>query len=101
MTFPDFKDSLILINPPADIPKNLLALWYDGVGDWNKAHTIVQETSDEMGDRIHAYLHRKEGDHANAAYWYRRTGRAIATTSLEVEWASLANGILTNSNSSH
>lgn len=91
MTFAQFRDSLIQKKLPTDIPKNLEALWYDGIGNWDRAHSIVQETADELGDRIHAYLHRKEGDMANAAYWYRRTGRAMPAINLEDEWTSLAN----------
>jgi len=26
---------------------------------------------------VHAYLHRKEGDQGNAAYWYARAGKAV------------------------
>lgn len=90
MTFSEFTDTLTDKKPPQGIPRNLEALWYDAVGDWDKAHIIVQETGDELGDLIHAYLHRKEGDKANAAYWYQRTGRTIPTTRLEEEWTSLA-----------
>jgi hypothetical protein len=41
-------------------------------------------------------LHRKEGDASNAAYWYRRAGKAIARESLEAEWASIATALLEN-----
>jgi len=43
---------------------------------------------------VHAYLHRKEGDAANAGYWYRRAGKAPATTSLTVEWEAIARALL-------
>jgi hypothetical protein len=39
---------------------------------------------------VHAYLHRKEPDLANARYWYNRAGRSPATGSLEQEWDALA-----------
>ena len=51
------------------------ALWYDLHGDWDTAHTIVQNMSDIHGMWIHAYLHRKEPDIWNAKYWYRRAGK--------------------------
>jgi hypothetical protein len=38
---------------------------------------------------MHAYLHRKAGDASNAAYWYRRAGRAIASGPLADEWIQL------------
>ena len=53
----------------------LLALWWDARGDWKRAHEIAQDVSDADGAWVHAYLHRKEGDLGNAAYWYRRAGR--------------------------
>jgi hypothetical protein len=56
------------------LTETLEALWYDKHGDWNRAHEIVQETGGAVGDRIHAYLHRKEGDLGNAMYWYSRVG---------------------------
>ena len=38
-----------------------------------------------MGNWIHAYLHRKEGDKWNAGYWYRRANREYPKISLEEE----------------
>jgi len=44
---------------------------------------------------VHAYLHRKEGDMRNAGGWYSRAGREPATVSLDEEWQSLAEEMLT------
>jgi hypothetical protein len=42
---------------------------------WTAAHDICQAHEGEpIFDRIHALIHRIEGDHANARYWYRRAG---------------------------
>lgn len=49
----------------------LLALWWDARGDWAKAHEVAQDVESADGAWVHAYLHRKEGDMGNAAYWYR------------------------------
>lgn len=38
---------------------------------------------------VHAYLHRREGDAANAGYWYRRAGRQPFRGTLEEEWTAL------------
>jgi hypothetical protein len=38
---------------------------------------------------VHAYLHRKEGDQDNAAYWYRRAGRPVCRETLDVEWLNI------------
>jgi len=43
---------------------------------------------------VHAYLHRKEGDQANAEYWYRRCGSGPCLLSLEEEWDLLARDLL-------
>lgn len=48
----------------------LMALWYDQNGMWDQAHKLVQNMSDKIAYRIHAYLHRKEGDISNSKYWY-------------------------------
>ena len=96
MTIHDFKKSLHNLNPPEKISKNLLALWYDAKGEWDKAHNLVQETSGFEGDWIHAYLHRKEGDLSNASYWYSRIGRLRPKISLEEEWEKLVNHLLRN-----
>ena len=46
-------------------------------GDWQAAHLIAQDHEGErLADWIHAVAHRMEGDLGNAAYWYRRIGRA-------------------------
>ena len=46
------------------------------------------------GALVHAYLHRKEPDPANARYWYNRAGRQPAAISLEQEWDALAAELL-------
>jgi hypothetical protein len=56
---------------------------------------VAQEIEDERGAWIHAYLHRKEGDAGNAAYWYRRAKRPIASGSLDAEWRLIAEELLT------
>jgi hypothetical protein len=42
------------------------------------------------------YLHRKEGDATNAAYWYRRAGQPVSRASLDAEWDQIAAGLLAN-----
>jgi hypothetical protein len=43
---------------------------------------------------VHAYLHRKEGDLANAGYWYRAAGRPRAEGRLEDEWTAIVAALL-------
>ncbi len=80
--------------PPEGLSLGLQALWWDAKGDWNKAHACAQERDDHAGMRVHAYLHRKEGDQSNAGYWYRRCRVSPSTATLEEEWEELAKTLL-------
>jgi hypothetical protein len=71
---------------PESLDRVLLALWYDARNDWDKAHSIVQEMPGKEAAWIHAYLHRKEGDEANASYWYHRAGKPKPRISFDEEW---------------
>jgi hypothetical protein len=89
-----FIDSLSGTTPPSGLSLALQALWHDAKGDWDTAHERAQEQEDRTGAWVHAYLHRKEGDETNAAYWYRRAGRPVATCSLEEEWAAIVDALV-------
>lgn len=86
----EFRSSLSAPHPPAGLSKLLEALWYDAKGDWHTAHDLAQEAESSDGSRVHAYLHRKEGDQGNAAYWYRRAARSMPGITLQEEWEALA-----------
>jgi hypothetical protein len=75
--------------PPDGLSVALQALWWDAKGNWETAHERAQERDDQAGMRVHAYLHRKEGDQPNAAYWYRRCRASPATNTIEEEWEEL------------
>jgi hypothetical protein len=81
---------------PQRLSPALAALWWDARGDWHKAHERAQEQDDADGAWVHAYLHRKEGDLANAGYWYRRAGKPVAGVPLEEEWTAIARALLTS-----
>ena len=68
----------------------VLALQADAGGEWDRAHRLVQNDASAEAAWVHAYLHRKEGDLANAGYWYGRAGRPVATTGLSQEWQEIA-----------
>lgn len=90
MTFDQFTATFTDSQPPANWHPVLQALWYDARGDWEAAHSIAQNREgDRPYDRLHAYLHRKEGDRFNANYWYRRAGTSFFDGSLESEWQEL------------
>jgi hypothetical protein len=54
-------------------------------GQWDDAHKLVQQCSDELSCLIHGYLHWVEGNLGNAGYWYRRAGTDIPHTTPEAE----------------
>lgn len=90
MNYQEFIDSLTLTVCPDQLDPCLQALWYDATGDWNTAHKIVQQLDNATAARIHAYLHRKQGDNWNSRYWHRQAGTSYPEhMNLEQEWESL------------
>ncbi len=90
MTYESFITSINQNAVPQDLHPLLKALWYDKKGDWEAAHDVAQSKEGTLDfDRLHAYLHRKEGDEWNAGYWYRRCGEVLRKIPLEVEWKEL------------
>ncbi|HMH12477.1 MAG TPA: hypothetical protein VK578_05165 [Edaphobacter sp.] len=77
-----------------DLEGLLLALWWDGKGDWERAHAIAQDIGGADGAWVHAYLHRKEGEVGNAAYWYKVAGRGVATGNFRKEWEGIVGELL-------
>ena len=94
MTLEEFTASLAAASPPAGLPLAVQGLWWDGKGDWGRAHACAQDQDDRTGAAVHAYLHRKEGDLPNAGYWYARAGRTMPKGTLEAEWRALAAELL-------
>jgi len=94
MTIDAFRQSLSAADPPGGIRPALAALWHDARGDWGAAHRLAQDVDDAEGAWVHAYLHRKEGDAENAAYWYRRARQPIASDTLEQEWTRIVTALL-------
>jgi len=94
MDLKEFRMSLGCEGPPKGLSVALAGLWWDAKGDWTKAHESAQQDEGPSGAWVHAYLHRKEGDSSNAAYWYQRAGKSLATNSLEDEWLAIARSLL-------
>ena len=93
MNLEAFKLTLDQAGPPL-VSLPLKALWHDAKGDWTGAHDLLQDDNTSEGAWVHAYLHRKEGDASNAAYWYRRAGKPVASGTLEDEWDAMAEELL-------
>jgi hypothetical protein len=94
MTLVEFRRSLTKRTPPADLPPALVGLWWAGKDKWDTAHKIVMDEGGKDCARVHAHLHRVEGDQENARYWYRRAGVPVATGGLKAEWEAIARDLL-------
>lgn len=67
----------------------LKALELEKNDDWDAAHKIVQDMNHQLAYWIHAYLHRKEPDLSNAAYWYSRAEKNMPDYSFDKEWKEI------------
>jgi hypothetical protein len=96
MTFAEFKGTLAQSKPPAGLPPPLVALWWAGKDQWDKAHQIVMDEANRECAWVHAYLHRVEGDLGNAGYWYRQARRPVPTKPPAAEWSAIVETLLEN-----
>lgn len=94
MNFELFTNTLSQSFPPKDFSAYLQSLWYDGKGDWEKAHSLIDSMEDKTACWVHAYLHRKEGDKFNANYWYNKAGKPMPVYSFEKEWEEIIKALL-------
>jgi len=94
MTLAEFKRSVSKRRLPPGLKAALAALWWEAKGEWGRAHALVMDESGKDCAWVHAYLHRAEGDLANARYWYGQAGRPPPTGRLRAEWDSIADALL-------
>jgi hypothetical protein len=94
MTPSDFTTSLTQPTPPPSLSIPLQALWWDARGDWSRAHSLVDDLETPEAMAVHAYLHRKQGEHTNADYWYDRSTRDHLRPNLPEEWSALVQSLL-------
>ena len=92
--YTEFQNTLEADFPHKDWPDGLKSLWHEAKGDWEASHNIAQDMHSELGNWIHGYLHRKEGDEWNAGYWYRQANRPFPKLSLEEELKELVAFVL-------
>ncbi|MEP3049226.1 MAG: hypothetical protein ABJL55_19915 [Roseibium sp.] len=83
--------------PPKDFSPPRQALWWLKKGDlklgaeWDQAHGICQSAEgDKTHDWIHALCHLIEGDHGNAAYWFRRADKPSDNRDVSKIWDDIA-----------
>jgi hypothetical protein len=92
----EFTQSLSGNEPVPGLSPALKALWWDAKGDWRHAHGCVEHETTAEAAWVHAYLHRVEGDLANARYWYSRAGQPPYSGALTEEWGAIARALLTD-----
>jgi len=90
MTYDEFILTIETKEPPSNLPLYIQSLWWDAKGEWHKAHSLIDSLDDSNSCWVHAYLHRKEDDAANANYWYRRAGKQCPDESLQDEWNAIS-----------
>lgn len=78
---------------PEAVKAPLLGVWHALRGDWQAAHDAVQDDTDACS-WVHAALHREEGDHGNASYWYGRCSRPVAQGETRSEYLAIAAELL-------
>ena len=93
MTIEEFS-SLSIDEAKKQLKPELVALLLDKRGDWAAAHDLCASTGGTNPNRVHAYLHRKEGDLGNARYWYNRVKEPEVTGAQEDEWEMLVRRFL-------
>jgi hypothetical protein len=94
MRFEEFQASLKGASPPETLSGLAQAMWWDGKGDWTRAHEMAQGAETPEAAWVHAYLHRKEGNAENAIYWYQQAGKPHSQLSFDAEWAEISRALL-------
>jgi hypothetical protein len=89
-----FALSLDRDQPPPFVTTLLRAVWHGLRGDWDAAHELAQAQHDAQGAWVHAWLHRIEGDLANADYWYRRAHQPARRDATRDEGLEIARALI-------
>jgi hypothetical protein len=92
--FDDFVASLEHDETPPFATPMLHAIRHGLRGDWQAAHELAQSQDDADGCWVHAWLHRIEGDLANADYWYRRAHRQPRRDDTRAEGLAIARELI-------
>ena len=92
-----FYQSLNHSSPPDNLSIPLLSLWHLKKGNWNEAHNLIQDLQTSDAAWIHGLLHKIEGDHWNANYWYRRAGMQNLSANRDQEWEDLVDLLIPKS----
>ena len=76
--------------PNAPEPREAMAGLWQYFDCFEEAHQLADACETPNGYYWHAIVHRREGDSANAAYWFHKTGAHPAYDALAAEAAKIA-----------
>ena len=96
LTRTTFDISLDQPAPPTEWPVELAALWWLQSHNWQVAHNLIDQAPGQQAARVHALLHRMEGDLPNARYWYARAGVSLPELTIGQEIEQLLTDFLTD-----
>ena len=96
MDLTGFKQTLSDDSPPPGLSPALTALWFARNENWERAHEIVQDKVTVDCAWVHAYVHRQEGDYANACYWYAQAKKNASPKNADLceEWELIVDTLL-------
>jgi hypothetical protein len=78
-----------VIRDPEAVRACMAGLWLLA-NDLDRSHKISQELGTPEGSLWHGIMHRREGDYANAKYWFRRAGRHPVYGQIAPDWDAMA-----------
>ena len=92
MTFEEF----LAVDPDRAeaMSPELRALALDRAGRWQEAHDLADKAGTPETQRVHGYLHRKNGELSNARYWYEQLGETMLDGPPDEEWSALVRRFL-------
>jgi hypothetical protein len=61
MTLEEFRESLTATEPPPGLTHALAGLWWDGKGDWTRAHESAQQDEGIEGSWLFASQRGRSG----------------------------------------
>lgn len=96
MNFSEFLRQLQSTDMPTQTNPSFMALWHLYRRDLDEAHELIQHLDQALPCLIHGFIHKTEGDHGNASYWYRRGGLSKNNMEYDEEWLTLAERLYNN-----
>jgi len=82
-----------IVDSPALVGRDAIkaALWLY-IDELDASHELSQHLNSPTGSYWHAIMHRREGDFANAKYWYRKAGAHPAMKHIDLAGGGSGSG---------